>query len=168
MLRNLFLQLSKKIESIERFQLVEISVAQFLEDFAVQRGEEDLLVAVFVHEIGGDGRKRFAEFVLALLVFFQDFAGALNLAAGKSRESSDFNAVTLVGAAGFDAAKKNNFAGRLFHRNVHVFHRGEKFPKLGQLMIRRGEERTRASVLLQVLNNGPGNGQAIERSGAAA
>jgi hypothetical protein len=55
MLRNLFLQLGEKIEGVERFQLVEVGVAEFLENFAVQRREENLLVPVLVEEIGGAG-----------------------------------------------------------------------------------------------------------------
>src|SRR6267143_744775 len=168
MLRDLFLQLGEKIEGVERFQLVEVGVAEFLENFAVQSGEENLLVAVFVRGIGGAGGERFAEFVLALLVFFQNFAGALDHAAGKSGESGDFDAVAFVGTAGFDASKKNNFAGCFFDGDVHVFYRGEKFGKLGQFMIVRGEERAGTGVLLKMLDNGPGDGEAIERGGAAA
>src|SRR5882724_4507614 len=124
MLRNLFLQLGEKIEGVERFQLVEVGVAEFLEHFAVESGEEDLLVAIFVRGISCAGRKRFAEFVLALLVFFQDFAGALDHAAGKSRKARDFDAVTLVGAAGFDAPKENNLAGVSFTETCTFFTAG--------------------------------------------
>ena len=52
------------------------------------------------------GRERFAELMLALFVLLQDFAGAFDDAAGKAGEARDFDAVALVGAAGFDVAQE--------------------------------------------------------------
>jgi hypothetical protein len=51
---------------------------------------------------------------------------------------------------------------------VHIFYRREKLGQLRQLVIVRGEERARPSVLLKMLDDGPGDGEAIERGGAAA
>src|ERR1700720_3917818 len=106
--------------------------------------------------------------MLALLVSFQNFASTLDHAARESGEASDFDAITLVGAAGLHAPQENNLTGSLFHRNVHIFYRGKKFGQLGQFVVMRGEEGARAGVLLKMLDDGPGNGQAIKSRGAAA
>jgi len=42
----LFLELGKEIERVERGELVEVGVAELVEDSTVERGEEHLLVAV--------------------------------------------------------------------------------------------------------------------------
>src|SRR5258708_4643234 len=118
--------------------------------------------------MGCAGREGFAERVFALLVPLQDFAGAFNFRGGQAGEAGHFDAVTLVGAAGFDAAEKNNLAGRLLNRDMNVFHRGQKLCKLGQLMVVGGEKRARADVLLKMLDNRPGDGEAVKRGGAAA
>ena len=106
--------------------------------------------------------------MLALLVALQDFAGALDDAAGQAGEAGDFDAVTFVGAARLNAAEKNDFAGRFFHRNVNILHAGEKVGEFGELVIVGGEERARASVLLEMLDHSPSDGEAVERGGAAA
>ncbi len=164
----MFFQLGEEIECIEGLQLVEVGAAQLFENFAIKSGEEHLLIAVLVHHVGGAGGKRLAEFVLALLVSPQNFAGAFNHAAGKTGEPRHFDAVTLVRASGLDAAQKNDLAGRFFHGDVNILHRGEKIAKFRQLVVVRGEERARARVLLEMFNDGPGDGKTIERSGAPA
>src|SRR5580704_13858338 len=106
--------------------------------------------------------------MLALLVFFQNFAGALDDASREAGEASDFNAITLVGAAGIDAAQKNNFVGRFPDRDVHVLHAGEQIGELGEFVIMRGKKRARARVLLQMLDDRPSDGKAVKRCRAAA
>src|ERR1700675_144311 len=106
--------------------------------------------------------------MLALLVFFQNFAGALDDAAREAGEASDFNAITFVGAAGLDAAQKNNFVGRFPDRDVYVLHAGEQIGELGEFVIMRGKKRARASVLVQMLDDRPSDGKSVKRCGAAA
>ena len=106
--------------------------------------------------------------MLALLVFLQNFAGAFDHAARKASEPRYFDAVAFIGAARFDAAKKNNFVRRLFDRDVNVLHASEEIGKLGELMVVRSEKRASASVLLQVFDDGPGDGQPVKRRGAAS
>ncbi len=117
---------------------------------------------------GCAGGEFFAELVLALFVFFQDFAGAFDDAAGEAGEAGDFDAVAFVGAAGFDVAEEDDFVGSFFHRDVDVFYGGQKFGEFGEFVIVGGEERAGAGVFLQVLDDGPGDGEAVEGGGAAA
>src|SRR5260370_8600226 len=51
---------------------------------------------------------------------------------------------------------------------MDVLDRRKKIGELGELVIMRGEERARTRVLLQMLNDGPGDGKAVERGRAAA
>ena len=64
--------------------------------------------------------------MLALLVFFQDFAGALDDTAREASETRDFDSIALVGATRLDAAQENNLVGRLFYRNMNVLHAGQE------------------------------------------
>src|SRR5712691_11511377 len=164
----MFFQLGEEIESVQWLQLVEIRFAELLQHFAIESGEKHLLIAVLVRHIGGARGERFAEFVLALLMPFQHFASAFDDAAGKSGEAGDFDAVALVGAAGLHVAKENNFAGRFLHGDVDVFDGRQKIGKLGQLVIVSGEKRARARVLLEMLDDGPGDGETVKRGGAAS
>src|SRR5260370_17827296 len=101
--------------------------------------------------------------MLALFMSLQNFAGAFDHAARETGEAGNFDAVTFVCAAGLDTAQKNDLAGRFFDGDVNIFDRGEKIAKLGQFVIVRGEERARAGVLLEMLDNGPVDGNTIER-----
>ena len=64
--------------------------------------------------------------------------------------------------------QKNNFVGRFFHRDVNIFDGGQKIREFGQFVIVGSKKRARASVFLQMFDNGPGNREAVERGGAAA
>ena len=97
--------------------------------------------------------------MLALFVAFQNFAGAFDDAAREAGEARDFDAVALVRAARFDAAKKNDFVRRFFDRDVDIFHAWQKVGELGEFVIVRGEKRARARVLLQMLDDGPGDAE---------
>src|SRR5690349_390066 len=126
-------------------------------------------MAVAGRTFAGDARgESFAEFVLALLVALQHFAGALDDAARQAGQTRDFDAVTLVRAAGLDATKKNNLARGLFDGNVDVLHAGKQIGEFREFVIMGGEKRACASVLLEMLDDSPGDGEAIERGSAAA
>ena len=124
--------------------------------------------AIAVGVACGAGRKRFAELVLALLVFLEDFAGAFDDAAGKAGETSDFNAVTFVGGAGLDAAKKNDFVGRFLDADVDVFYGGEEIGEFSELVVVGGEKRAGAGVFLKMLDDGPSDAETVEGGGATA
>ncbi len=65
------------------------------------------------HDGGG---QLFAQLMLALFVPMQDFAGALDHRTRQARQPGDFDAVTLIGAAFFDAAEEHDLIGRFFAR----------------------------------------------------
>src|SRR5437879_11706817 len=98
----------------------------------------------------------------------QDLAGALDHAVRQAGEPGNFDTVAFISAAGLDAAQENDLAGRLLRGDMDVLHRREKVGKLRQFVIMRGEKRTRADVLLEMLDDRPSNGQSIEGSRAAA
>src|SRR5580698_9345077 len=106
--------------------------------------------------------------MLALLVFLQNFAGALDDAARKSCEAGDFDTVTLVGAARLDASQENDLVGRLLYGDVNVLHAGQEISKLGEFVVVRGKERACACVLLQMLDHRPGDGKAVKSRCTAA
>ena len=106
--------------------------------------------------------------MFALLVFFQDFAGAFDYGFGEAGEAGDFDAVAFVGAAGFDAAEEDNFVGSFFDADVDVFYGWQKFGEFGEFVIVGGEEGAGASVFLEMFDDGPGDGEAVEGGGAAA
>src|ERR1700687_1518080 len=106
--------------------------------------------------------------MLALFVAFEDFTGAIDYAARKAGEAGDFNTVALIGAAGFDATKKNNFAGSFIYGGVNVFDGGQQISEFSQFMVMGGEEGAGASVFLQMFDDGPGDRQAVESGGAAS
>ena len=105
--------------------MVQVGVSELVEDGAVQWGEEDGLGVLTVGGgFGFAGGECFAELVLALFVFFQDFAGSLDDAAGQAGQAGYLDAVAFVGAAGFDVAEKDDFVGCFFYGDVDVFHTG--------------------------------------------
>src|SRR5215469_8474280 len=112
--------------------------------------------------------KSFAQLVLALLVALEDFPSPLDDAARQTREARNLDAVTFVGATGFHSAQKNDFARCFFDRDVDILHAGKKIGEFGQFVIVRSKKCARASVPLEMFDDGPRNGEAVERSGAAA
>jgi len=66
-------------------------------------------------------------------------------------------------------AQEDNASVFLNHRHVPVFDAREEFLHLVELMIVRGEERSRMRfrILMDVFNNGPGNGDAVVGGSAA-
>src|SRR5260370_36647929 len=96
------------MECIQWLQLVEVGAAQFFENLAIECGEEHVLIAVLVREVGCAGRKCLAEFVLALLMSLQNFASALDHAARQTGEAGNFDAVTFFFASGFDAPQEKD------------------------------------------------------------
>src|ERR1700730_14621164 len=116
----------------------------------------------------GPGGESFREFVLALLVFFQDFAGAFDYGFGEAGEAGYFDAIAFVGAAGFDAAEEDDFVGSFFDADVDVFDGWQEFGEFGEFVIVGGEKGARAGVLLEMFDDGPGDGEAVEGGGAAA
>ena len=114
------------------------------------------------------GRQALAQGVLALFVARQDFPRASNHIAGQARQARDLDAVALVGASRLDLPQEDDVGSRFLHRDVIIAHAGQKVGQLGKLVIVGGEERLGPSVRLQVLDHGPGDGQAVEGGRAAS
>ena len=53
-------------------------------------------------------------------------------------------------------------------RDVNIFYAGEQVGQFGEFVIVGGKESARASVRLQMFDDGPGDGEAVEGGGAAA
>jgi len=58
--------------------------------------------------------------------------------------------------------------GVFFDGDVNVFYGWQKIGEFGEFVIVGGEEGASASVFLQVFDDGPGDGEAVERCRAAA
>ena len=89
-------------------------------------------------------------------------------AGGQAGEAGDFDAIAFVGAAGFDAAQKNDFVAGFVDGDVDVANAGDEALELGEFVIVRGEKSARTRVGLERFDDGPGERQAIECGGAAA
>ena len=103
-----------------------------------------------------------------MFVLFEDFAGAFHDGFGETGETGNFDPVTFVGGAGLNAAEENDFVGRFFHADVDVLDGGEKVGEFGEFVIVGGKEGARSGVLLEMFDDGPGDGEAVEGGGAAA
>src|SRR5260370_16800912 len=103
-------ELRKEIQSVKGLQLVEVGAAEFFKNLAIQGREKRLLMAIVARGINRTRRESLAEFVFALFVFFQDFAGAFDDAAGKTGEAGNFGALTFVRPPPLPPPLQNNFA----------------------------------------------------------
>lgn len=78
------------------------------------------------------------------------------------------DAVAAVGSARHDFVQEHHFALGLFDGHVPVVDFRQRFGELRQLVIVRGEHGAAAEFVMQVLSNGPGEGDAVVGAGAAA
>jgi hypothetical protein len=152
----LFFEFGEEVERVDGLELIEVGVFELVDNGAVERGEEDFLVSIAAMR-GRAGasrrdaarsrrgifksarRERLAELVLTLLMFLEDFAGAFDDAAGQASQAGDFDAVTLIRASRFHAAKENDLAGSLFDGHVDVLHATEELREFGELVVMSGE-----------------------------
>ncbi len=81
------LQFGEEVEGVEGLHIVEVGVAEGVEDFAVNGGEDGLLA-----RRRAAGRKFFAQLALADFVAEEHLAGALDDAAREAGEAGDFPA----------------------------------------------------------------------------
>src|SRR5262249_49052817 len=80
----------------------------------------------------------------------------------------DFDAVGFAGGTRLDVAEKNDFVGSFSYGDVDILHAGEEIGEFGEFVIVRGEKGAGARVFLEVLDDGPSDGKAVEGGGAAA
>jgi hypothetical protein len=78
------------------------------------------------------------------------------------------DAVAAVGAAFDDAVEEDDLVFPFADGDVEVFHAAETRGEVGQLVVVRGEERAAADVGGDVLGDGPGEREAVQRARAAA
>ena len=90
--------------------------------------------------------------------------------AGDTGQLRDVDAVAAVGPAGDDLAQEDDFAALLGDGYIHAAHAGQQVRDLHQFVIVRGEERARtaAFVVVQVFDDGAGDGEAVVGAGAAS
>ena len=98
----------------------------------------------------------------------QHFAGAFDDGLRQAGEARDFDAVALVGGAGFDGVQEDDAAGVLAHGDADVVHACEALGEQRELVVMRGEERACADAVVQMLDDGPGEREAVVGGGAAA
>lgn len=100
----------------------------------------------------------------------QNHLGAVDDGDRQTGEAGDLDAVAAVGGAGDHSADEDDFVVPLFYRHREIAEAGEVFFELGQLLVMRREERAGAAfgVAVEVLDHGPGDGQAVVGRGAAA
>src|SRR5450759_553116 len=79
------------------------------------------------------------------------------------------NAIAAVGAAGNDLVEENYLTLGIADSNVVIPDTGQQIAKLSQLVIMGGKKSTRAQagMVMDIFNQGPGDGKAVVSTGAA-
>ena len=117
-------EVGQEVERVDRFELIEIGFPKTVKSGTIGRPEENVLGTPAVRTGAGGWRKSLTEFMLALFVLAKHFPSAFDDATRQPREARNLDAIAFVGAAGFDTAQKNDFAGRFFYRDVYVLYVG--------------------------------------------
>ena len=132
-----------------------------------EEGELEVVVgggggAAALGELGGGG----------LLAFEagEDDVCAVDDGGGEAGEAGDVDAVAFVGGAGDDAAEEDDGVALLADLNGVVFDAGEGGGEVGELVVVGGEKGTGLALgrVVEVFDDGPGDGDAIEGGGTAA
>ena len=118
---------------------------------------------------GGFGRGSLRRLV-GVLAFEvgEDFLGAVEDLGGDAGQAGDVDAVALVGASGDDLVQEDDVAFLFADGDVGVFEAGLGVLEVGEFVVVGGEEGAAADAVVQVLGDGPGEGDAVEGAGAAA
>ena len=100
--------------------------------------------------------------------WLEDGFGAVEDGFGEAGEAGDLDAVGFVGGAGEDFVEEDDFLVPLADGDVEV---GDGFAgvgEVGELVVVGGEEGAALDLVVEVLGDGPGDGEAVEGGGAAA
>jgi len=117
--------------------------------------------------VGGGGG--FADLLgLGTLVDLEDFAGAGDDGVGKAGETGYFDAVAFAGGAGFDGVEEDDAGGVFADGDADVAEMREAVGEEGEFVVVGGEEGACADVVVEVLDRGPGEREAVVGCGAAA
>ena len=126
--------------------------------FGLERGKQRQVVGQFGH-------------VFVTVVTFQrlkNLLGAFNHDFGQSGQFGDMNTVRAVGGAADYLMQEDNFLVKLFDFHTMQAHPGQFGNQAGQLMVMSGKQGPAAIGFVQMLDNRPGNGQAVEGGRAAS
>src|SRR5690606_8946510 len=94
--------------------------------------------------------------------------GTLDNGFWQTRQPGDLNAVALVRSAGEDLVKEDDFLIPFPNSDVVVGDGCLGVGEIGELVIVRGKKGAAADAIVQMLGDGPGDGQSVEGGGAAA
>ena len=86
---------------------------------------------------------------------------------GQSRQAADVNAVRAIRAAGLEPVQEDDLVPYFSHGDIEVAHVLELLGELGQLVVVRRENRFASDRIVQALRDGPRDGHAVVRRGAA-
>ena len=118
---------------------------------------------------GPAGREGGGELGLLALEVGEDAPGARDHRGREPGEPGDLDAVRAVGAARAHLVEEDDLVVPLLDRHVEVRDAGQPLGERGQLVIVGGEHHLGPlPALVQLLRHRPGDGEAIERGGAAA
>jgi len=98
----------------------------------------------------------------------EDFLGAVEDGFWEAGESCDLDAVGFIGWAGEDLAEEDNVFVPLSHGDVEVSDGVLGFGEGAEFVVVSGKEGAASDLIVEVLGDGPRDGEAIEGSGAAA
>ena len=137
--------------------MLQVEGAEVVEDGVFGRGQKA--------ELGGRRTAVGLGFEVA-----EDGGGAADDGGGEAGHFGDVDAEAAVGAAGRDAAEEDDLAVLLDGRGVEVVDAGEQVGHGGELVVVGGEDGAgaQARVVVQVLDHGAGDGDAVVGAGAAA
>ena len=98
----------------------------------------------------------------------QDLARPRQELLGYARQPGDVDPVGAVGAALYDLVQEDDLVAPLAHGHALVADARVALGQVGELVVVGGEEGAGADLGVDVLDDGPGQGQAVEGRGAAA
>ena len=167
-----FLYLAQFVEGFEGGEVVDVD-AEYLVAHLCQHGVvelEDVHLQPFAAVGDGGGGSADGAVALLLLHLVQDVLGTLDDALGHAGHAGDVDAEGVLAAALDELAQEDDLLVDLAHGDVVVAHAGQRAGHVVELVVVGGEEGAgmAAGVLVDVLDDGPGDGDAVVGAGAAA
>ncbi len=158
------LEVGEEMEGFAGGEAVDIGLLDAVDDALGERCEHGHLDAG-----GARGGSGFADLLgLGALVELEDVAGAGDDGGRKTGEAGDFDAVALAGRAGFDGVEEDDAGGGFANSDAEVAEVREAVGEEGEFVVVGGEEGARADGVVEVLDGGPGEGEAVVGGGASA
>src|SRR5215475_4947881 len=98
----------------------------------------------------------------------KNFFGAIENFFGQTGEAGHLYAVTFVGTARDDLAKKNDLLVPFAHGDIQIADAFAFFGQLGQFVIMRGKQTARFNLVVEELSDAPRDGESVKSGCAAA